>query len=579
LDRAEVACSAIATESIPTHRPIGRGQGPASRRAWLGQNAPLLLLGAALVAAAGLLLALANGLTFFQDTWEFLINRRAFTADAILAPHNEHIVVVPVLLEQLLLTLFGMTSAAPEYVLLIVALLVTATLLFVYARRRVGPWPALMATVLLLFLGPAWQDILWPFELGFVGSLLFGLAMLLALDRDDRNGDIAACVFLIVSAGFSSLGLSFMVAAAVNVLQCRRSRGLRRAYVVAVPVALFAVWYLGWGHDAESHVTLRNVLSSPPFVLEGLAASVESLLGLSKAPIEGVATVGWGQPLLVALIALVVYGQWRRPGFSAGFWVVAAATATNWFLAAFNYIPGREPTAGRYMYAGGAFVLLLAVELLRSVRIGRNALLIAGAVTIAAVASNLVPLKDGRDWLQSQTVLTKSDLAAIEISRRTVDPNFALTPEIAGTPSLIDIQAGKYLEAEAEYGSPAYTPGELVNAPEVGRRQADIVLSQALPLSTETYVGAKPNPEGSCTTVPGGVEAPAVRLSPGVTRIEVPPGPSASFSLRRFAASGYPVPTEGAPGGSTTLMTIPRDASTRPWYLHVDAPQPVNICY
>jgi hypothetical protein len=526
-----------------------------------------------------LLLELTHGLTFFQDTWEFLINRRALTADAILTPHNEHIVVVPVLIELFLLNVFGMTSALPEYLLLIAAELVTATLLFVYVRRRVGPWPALMAAVLLLFLGPAWWDILWPFELGFVGSILFGIAMLLALDREDRKGDIAATVFLAIAAGFSSLGISFMAAAAVNVFQRRRERGLGRIYVVAVPVALFAIWFLGWGHDAESHLTLRNVLSSPPFVLEGLAASVESLLGLSNAPVDGVATVGWGEPLLVALIALVAYGQWRRPGFSPGFWVVAAATATNWFLAAFNYVPGREPTTSRYMYAGVVFVLLLAAELLRGVRIGRKPLLVAAVVTLAAVASNLVPLKDGSDWLKNQTVLTKADLGAIEIARRTIDPDFALTPEVAGTPSLIDVQAGKYLEAEREFGSPAYTPAELASAPEVGRNQADVVLAKALPLATETYAQAGPRPGGTCTSVsPASTEAPEVKLSPGVTRIEVEPGPHASFSLRRFATSIYPVSTEGAPGGSTTLLTIPRDGSSQPWHLQVAAQQAVRVC-
>ena len=546
--------------------------------AWPRRNAPVLLLGAALMASAALLLALTHGLTFFQDTWEFLMNRRDLSADSLLKPHNEHIVVVQVAIQIFLLEVFGMSSAAPEHVLLILALLVAATLLFVYARRRVGPWLALMATVLLLFLGPAWQDILWPFELGFVGSVLFGLAMLLALDRDDRRGDIAATVFLAIAAGFSSLGLSFIAAAAVNVFQRRNDRGLGRMYVVAVPAALFALWYLGWGHDAESHVSLENVLTSPPFVLEGLAASVESLVGLSDPPIEGIATVGWGQPLLIALIALVIYGQVRRPGFSPGFWVVAAAIATNWFLAAFNYIPGREPTTGRYMYAGGLFILLLAVELLRGVRVGRTVLLVAGVVTLAAVAPNLVILRDGSRWLDHQTVLTRSDLAAIEIARRTVDPYFALTPEIAGTPSLIDVQAGKYLEAEREYGSPAYTSAELASAPEVGRRQADIVLSQALPLSTETFVSAKPDPRGSCTMVPGGETGAAVALSPGVTRIEVAPGPPASFSLGRFAATEYPVPTEGAPGGSTTLLTIPRDASLRPWRLQVDAEQAARVC-
>ncbi len=58
-------------------------------------------------------------------------------------------------------------------------------------RRRVGPWPALFAAVLLLFLGPAWEVLLWPFEIAFAGSVLFGVAMLLALDRGERRGDVS----------------------------------------------------------------------------------------------------------------------------------------------------------------------------------------------------------------------------------------------------------------------------------------------------------------------------------------------------------------------------------------------------
>jgi hypothetical protein len=546
--------------------------------AWARRNAPIVFLGAALLASAVLLLILTNGLTFFQDTWEFLINRRSIDADALFRPHNEHIVVIPVAIELLLLRVFGMTSATPEYVLLTLALLATAALLFVYVRRRIGPWPALIAAVVLLFLGPAWQDILWPFELSFVGSVLFGLAMLLALDRRDRRGDLAACGFLAISIGFSSLGVAFVAGAAVDVFQRRRSRGLARTYVAVIPLLLYAAWWAGWGHDAERHLTLNNVLTSPRYTLEGLAAVVESLFGLTRFNPEGALPPDWGLPILVALVAFVIYGQLRKPGFSPSLWPVAASAAAYWFLGAFNYIPGREPYQSRYLYAGAVFVLLLAAELLRGVRFDRRALLVAAAVALAAVASNLVSLREGRNQLREQTALTRADLAAIEIAQRSIDPNFALTPEIAGTPSLIDVVAGPYLEAERENGSPAYTSVELATAPAVGRRQADIVLGQALPISTATSAGVEPRPRGDCTTV-SGPGAPEVRLSPGVTRIEVEPGPHASFGLRRFATGGYPVKTEGAPGDSTTLLTIPRDRSRQPWYLLVDTTQTTHVCY
>jgi hypothetical protein len=540
---------------------------------WARRNAPIVLLGGALLASAVLLLALESNLTFYQDTWAFLMHRRPFTADAFLEPHNEHIVVIPVALEKLWIAVFGMTSAAPEQVAMTLVLAATGALVFFYVRRRLGSWPALFAAVLLLFVGPAWEVLLWPFEIALAGSVLFGVATLLALDRGSRRGDLAACLLLTVAVGFSSLGVAFVVAAAVDVVQRRHSHGLRRAYLVAIPALLYAAWWAGWGHDAETHLSLHNVLFSPRYVFEGLAASLSSLLGLSAIGIVGKAV--WGTPVLLALLFGVALRLVRGFRPSPRFWPIAAATAVYWLLAAFNYIPGREAYASRYVYAGSALTLLLAAELLRGVRFGRTALLASGALSVAAIALNLIPLSDGKNRLREQTVLTRSDLAALEIARRSVDPGFTLTPEVAGTPSLIDVDAGDYLAMVAAHGSPAYTPSELLAAPEAGRRQADVVLAEALPISTTARPGRRRRAGASCTAV-GGPSA-EVRIGPGLTRIVVPAGPAVPIGLRRFA-DVFPVLPPPAPGGETTYLRIPRDASGRPWWLHVEPARPIRIC-
>lgn len=553
----------------------------AAASSWLKRNAALLLLGAALLASAALLLAFSSGLTFFQDSWAFLMNRRAFTLDAFMAPHNEHIVVIPAVISQLLLRAFGMTSATPEFVALVVSVLGAAALVFVYVRRRIGPWPALMAAVLLLFLGPAWQDLLWPFEVGFIGSVLFGVAMLLSLERDDSRGDLAACAFAALSIGFSSLGVAFAIGAAVDVLQKRRSRGWRRAYVAAIPLLLYAAWYAGWGNDAQGHLSLHNVLVSPAYVFEGLSASVDSALALATIADEAVGRSRWGPVVLVALVALTIYAKVRRPGVSPRLWPVLAAAAAFWFLAAFSYFPGREAYQSRYLFAGVAFVLLVAADLLDGVRIGRWALLVAGALTLVVVGLNVVPLREGRDFLREQTTLTRADLAAIEISRRTVDPAFELTAEIAGTSFLPEIRAGEYLTAVREHGSPAYTPAELASASEAGRAQADVVLANALPVTIEAGAGgvSAAAPGGRCATVGGGTVAAATSLPlrPGVSRVELAPGEAGTIRLRRFARDGYPLETEIA-GDSTTVLRIPRDTVARPWRLQVEAAQRATVC-
>lgn len=542
---------------------------------------PLLLLCAALVLSAVLLLSLSSGLTFFQDTWAFLMHRRGFTATAFLEPHNEHIVLIPVALEKLLITVFGMTSALPEYILLNVLLAATGVLLFVYVRRRVGSWPALFAAPLVLFLGPAWQVLLWPFEIALVGSTMTGIAVLLVLEREDRRGDVWACLLVLASIAFSSLGLAFAVGAAVDVFQHRRARGLRRLYVPGIPLALYAVWYLAYGHEAKSSFSLHNVLHSPVFVVEGLSASVGALSGLSTLSGNAQGKPYLGFLALVVMAGLLVYGLLRRPAVSSRLWPVAASAATFWFFAAFNRSPGRDAPASRYMHIGGILILLIAADLLKGVRFGTRALVAGGLVVIAAVAINIGELQDGSDYLGEQTVLTRADIGAMEIASRTIPSSFSLTPTLAGTPTLIDVNAEEYFPAEREYGSPAYSPRELVDAPEPGRRQADVILSQALPISTVAHLGTALGASAhDCVVLPGGSgeDGRAVRLSPGLTRIEVAPGPHASFALRRFAVGEYPVLVEGAPGGSVTALRIPRDRAEQPWFLRVEAEQAARVC-
>jgi hypothetical protein len=543
------------------------------------RNAPVLLLLAALATAAVMILALTWHYTFLQDTWDYLINRRTLTADTILAPHNEHIVVIPMLIEWAFLQVFGMDTAKPEIVLLVISLLATAGLLFVYLSRRVDQWLALFGTVLILCLGPAWELLLWPFEVSLIGSMLFGLAMLLALEREDRLGDLLACLFLAFSLGFSSLGIPFAVAAFVAVLQSPRERRPARAYVFLIPVVLYGLWYLGWGTDAESHMSARNVLASPRYVAEALAVGTGNLFGLGTNPVDGVTEKIWGAVLLTLIAIGLVWHKRRRPGIDPRLWPLAAAAAANWFLMAFNQMPGRDPVSSRYQYASCIFLLMLVANLLAGERIGRRGIALGAIVTALAIGPNLIVLENGSDFFDSQTVFTRTDTAAIEIARRTVDPDFQLTPEVAGAPALVNIYAGTYLEASDEYGSDAYSLPELEAAAPAARRQADIVLSEALPLTVRVQPGAYASTASkSCTSV-AGRRSEEVQVDPGATRIEVPPGPEATLSLRRFATDEYPVPVAKAEGRSTTILRVPPDeAPQRPWYLQVDAEQGARVC-
>jgi hypothetical protein len=546
------------------------------------RDAPILLLGGALIAAAILMIALGWQLTFFQDVWSVLMERRPYTAHSLLAPFNEHLIVLQVLVEKVLVSVFGMGDNHPEMLFMTASLLAAATLLFVYIRRCAGDWIALFATCLLLFLGAAWQVLLWPFEMNFVASLAAGIGMLLMLERQDRRGDIWACVLALVSIGFGSFGLSFGVAAFVDVCVRHRERGWKRLWIVAIPAVLYLAWYAGYGHEAEHHLTLHNVLASPLYTVEGMAAGIASLAGLSSTGSTGVADPTWGRPLLIALVGVAIWAQRKRPGVAKTFWPVVAIGLSYWLLAGFNYIPGREASAVRYQYGAAAIVLLVVAELLRSWRFSPRVLWFAAAATALMIAPNLAQLGSGYDALKEQTVLTRADTGAIEIARHTVAPSFGLTPEIAGTPSLINVNAANFLPAVEEHGSPGYSPAELAGAAEPGRRYGDIVLSQALPLRmivAEGGFSTLRTRAADCTAVPPDGSVPEVQVGPGRTRILVGEGGEATLSMRRFDTTEYPVHLQSLPGDSSASLLVPHDeAPEYPWYLHVEAAQEVWVC-
>jgi hypothetical protein len=412
--------------------------------------------------------------------------------------------------------------------------------------------------------------------------MLFGLAALLMLERGDRRGDVLACLFLVLGLGFSSLGVPFIVGAFVAIMLGPRSAWRSRAYVWLVPLVLFVVWYVGWGHEAESHMTLHNVLAAPAFIVNSVAVSVGSVTGLGTEA-NLIVDVSWGRLFLFALV--VAIGLWvraRRPRIDRGLWPVLAVALVNWILAALNAFAGREPTTSRYQYAGAIFILAILACLLVDLRPTRNWLIAAAVLVVLAIGPNLVVLHEASKNYKREAVITRSDTAAIEIASETVKPEFELGPEVAGTAALVNVYAAPYLQAVAEYGSPAYSVEELNAAGEEGRRQADIVLAQALGLKPVTEPGVYDRNGGeNCVSTGGsGPEASTeeVPLNTGLNRIEVPPGPEAKLALRRFAVGEYPVPLASAPGDATILLRIPHDKAKQPWYLHVEAEQPVRVC-
>jgi hypothetical protein len=144
-----------------------------------------VLAAAAMVASGVLLLHWLSRLTFWRDEWDFLLHRRSWSIGTFLDPFVEHLLAASILIYKVGVTTLGMDSARPFQVVSVLLFLLSVALLFVYARRRVDEWVALAMILPILFLGPSWDDLLFPFQMALFGSIACGIGALLALERRD----------------------------------------------------------------------------------------------------------------------------------------------------------------------------------------------------------------------------------------------------------------------------------------------------------------------------------------------------------------------------------------------------------
>ncbi len=531
---------------------------------------PALVCLVILVAISGIaLVAMGSHLILYGDDWDVVLGRRGWDAGSLLDPHHAHLIVGLVVIYKLLLAGFGMDSPVPYHVVSTLFYLLAAVLLFAYVRRRVGDWLALFATSVILFFGAGAVDMLSSFQMFFSGSIAAGIGSQLALDRDDRRGDLIACALLVVAMSFSEVGLAFSVGALVSIALSRRPLA-GRLFVVLVPLVLYAIWWLGWGRSASSELTLHAVATAPAYVLDAVAAAVGALLGLTSSSDQTPEPVGqeWAPILLVAVVGLAAWRVRRLGRVPSGVWPVLAIGLTFWGLAAINANVLRGPGNGRYIYPGAVFVLLIASELMRGVRPRTVAIVAVAAVTAVSLGANLAFLSDSykQFWLPA-THVAKADLRALEIAGPS-NPSYVLTEDF------FNIPAGSYLTAADAWGSPAYTDAQLLARPEGDRAGADKVLGAMLGLRLEPVAGGSV----SCRSVrasQGG--ATAIELGPGTVILRARSGSAASAAVGRFA-DGTPVTVGSLAPGSSASFTIPADDSKRPWHLGLVGHGRVAVC-
>lgn len=214
---------------------------------------PVAVLVTGLVAAGVLLVQSARQLWFVGDDWDFLLYRETVpgTDAGLFTPHNEHWSTIPILVFRAIFAVFGVRHYLPYALPVIAAHLgVVALMYLLLVRFGTSRWVAVAVSLFLAFLGAGAENTLWDFQIGFVGSVFFGLLALWLFDRHEQLGWGIFVVWVAVVLALMCSGIALAMLGALCVHAAAR-RGLVRAAVVAsVPFAVYAAWYFEWGRLA-----------------------------------------------------------------------------------------------------------------------------------------------------------------------------------------------------------------------------------------------------------------------------------------------------------------------------------------
>lgn len=539
-------------------------------RNWAWALSGLMLLSGAL------LLYMGRGLSFFYDDWDWVLHDYGGGLHTLLVAHVGNISVFPVAVYKVLFHVVGLNHYAVFRSVVIVLHLVSGGLVFVLAARRVPRVPALLASALILFLGAAWEDLIWAFQVGYMLSITGGLATWVLLEREGSRNELAAMLCLLVAAGSSSLGIPLLIGVAVELAWQRRWRS---GWIVVIPALLYGIWYLTNG---ESEITTNSLINAPGFAADLAAAAFGGLVGRG---------LEWGRPLALAGLIIVVSRLMRPRPVSARLAGLLATGLSLWAVTAAARSTISQPETSRYIYLGAVVIVLVGVELLRDVTITPRAIALATVIVGVCVVTGLTVLHAGSGSRRASSTTVTAELGALELAAAYVPPEYRPDPVLA--PQVV---AGPYLHTVRAIGSsPADTPAQIIAADSAVRTLVDEDLIRLEhgslgPASSATKVsgsypllanvmGSQPARGPVCwSTTAVGPNTYTEFLLPWRGLLIRATAQAVGVAVRRFSAPLGGVALGIVPAGQAAVVKFPVDASGRPWFVRLSSGAPAEVC-
>lgn len=519
-----------------------------------------LVLGVAAVAYFVLCLYLARNVTFTVDELLYFAEDGGFAPRELAEPFGGHLTATTRAIYAGGLELFG-PEHLPFQVVTLLTIVAVAALLFLLIRPWVGPLAALGPALIVLFLGSTPTSIQGNATM-WAHSTAFGLAAMLAFDRGGRRGDALACAMLVLAVLSLEVGIAFALGIALWALARRQPR---RLWVAAVPLAIYAAWWLWALKFDEGVTTASNVLLIPAYTAEWLAAAAAAVSGLAvefgELSLESVESP-WGPVVLVALAGLGVLGIRRRGRVDAALWAALGATVALGIAGAMAYGPLRTPDAARYLFPPAVLLLVMVAACWRGQRPGPGALAAMLGLTALVLPANIWLLRERGNELRSLSDRTVATLAVLEAQGEAVVP----AGLIVGL--RVPFQSRLYFDGVERHGSPIAGRDPIPELPASAREAADETLGMVLVPRLSPLLG---DPKLSCIAP---VEGGPVRLGADPSRVAIRSVEGGAVLLARYGDRPT-IPAGTLPPGVAARIAVAADG---PWTAALDGGGMLELC-
>jgi hypothetical protein len=497
--------------------------------------------------------SISGGRTFHFDEWAWVLRRNDFSIDALLGDHNGHLSIIPATIYIAMFNIVGLSTYG-VYMLLGYAVHVMVSIaLAIVIRDRFGVGSGISVGLMFLFLGTISQNTLWPFQIGFMSSVLGYLVIRITLDREVSRRALFVFLGLLLSLGSSGVGIPVFAAVTVELL-IRGWRG-RRLLCVGIPFVLYSVWYLAFS-ESDTNLDFWNLI--PKYSRDSAAAALAGIFGY---------TLDWGLLTLGIALGLLILAIVKRRGASPATIGALLYVFIFWALTCLSRAQFWDVGAGRYIYAVLPPILVVFAEVTRrfSHRAMTSLFLVAAVLSIWGTWDRMnAEAYFYRSWGQS----VAAELLALELHRESAPDNYF--PDTVRAP---DIYASSYFAATSKFGSsPSATVDELPSLLKDARAGFDRVSLELGDVSVSEYL--QPTTPCNPTQPQNGRER--IKLSAGENLIRAE-GSDITVGFRRFANRRLDVFHTVIRKDSTVKIDVRPDSLTRQWVV-VKVTEAGEIC-